>query len=219
MSKEQSALEVFRDLNLRGSPAQLDAFHDALMKRMAPPWSRSKADERYSSAVPEFQDALVFHRQPDASVPGARLFLWRNADHYEVSSIVPIGAEGLGRGGYNTVLKDFVGSVAGPAAEAAGIKLELTVEAQTLDDWATPEVASALRLFSHLADRSTGASHAPDKKRWFDFIVKAHRSGDPLNTSRLLRWLIEVEGWGEDRASQLVIEYEFGLGVLDFVNE
>jgi len=218
MPMDEQALEVFQNLNLRGSSAQLTVLREALIERIAPPWSRSKADERYSADVRGSQGALVLHRQPDAGVPGARLFLWQNADHYEVSNIVPLESGELGRGGYNIVLKDFIGRIAGPAAEAAGITVELTGSAQTLDDWTTPEVASALRLFSHFANKSTGSSHPLDKERWFDFIAKAHASDDRLDTSQLMRWLVEVERWGEDEASDLVIEYEFGLGLLDFVN-
>jgi hypothetical protein len=219
MPTDEQALEVFQDFKLRGSSAQLNVFRDALIEGIAPPWSRSKADERYSASVRGSQGALVLHRQPDASAPGAKLFLWRNADLYEVSNIVPLASGELGRGGYNTVLNDFIARIARPAATAAGLSVELTGSAQTLDDWTTPEVARALRLFSHLANKSTGSSHPLDKERWFDFIAKAHATTDPLSTSQLMRWLVEVEEWGEDEASDLVIEYEFGLGLLDFVNK
>jgi hypothetical protein len=220
MPTDEQALEVFQNLRLRGSSGQLSHFREALIERIAQPWSRSKADERYSLGVRgSSQGVLVLHRQPDADAPGAKLFLWRNADHYEVSNIVPLGAGELGRSGYNIVLRDFITRVAGPAADAAGITAELTGSMQTLDDWTTPQVASALRLFSRLANKSTGSSHPLDKERWFDFIVKAHASPDRLDTSELLRWLVEAENWGEDEASDLVIEYEFGLGLLDFVNK
>ena len=58
-----------------------------------------------------------------------------------------------------------------------------------------------------------------DRERWYAFIVKAHGHDEKLDTDRLGRWLIQVERWPEDEAHDLVIEYEFGSGLLDYLQK
>ena len=53
-----------------------------------------------------------------------------------------------------------------------------------------------------------------DRDRWFEFLIDVHGNDERLDTGRLGRWLIEVEGWSDDMANELVIEYEFALGLL-----
>jgi hypothetical protein len=219
MPADDQALEVFRDLNLRGSATQLDAFRAALIERIVPPWVRSEAEERYSASIRGNQDVLVLCREPDLSTPAARVFLWRNDDCYQVSNIVPIETSELGRGDYNNVLNDFILRVAEPAANATGISVEVTGSRQGLENWTTPQVASALRRFSHLANKSTGSAHWLDKERWFEFIVRSHDYEKPLDTNQLGRWLVEVENWSEDKAHELVLEYEFGQALLEFIGK
>src|SRR3546814_8731568 len=71
------------------------------------------------------------------------------------------------------------------------------------------------RSFSAAANKATGASHPLDQRRWFDFIISAHRSGKDIGTDRLARWLHEVEGWDEDSAHRLAGEYERCKELLD----
>jgi hypothetical protein len=65
-----------------------------------------------------------------------------------------------------------------------------------------------------LANKSTGASHPKDKERWFEFLISAHRTSARLDADLLARWLSEAEGWPEDTAHALAIDYEFALGLL-----
>ena len=78
----------------------------------------------------------------------------------------------------------------------------------------SPAVAEALRRFSVLANKSTGASHPLDRDRWFDFILLAHRENAQLDASVLARWLSESEGWFEDCARDLAGEYERSRSLL-----
>lgn len=76
-----------------------------------------------------------------------------------------------------------------------------------------------LRRFSGAANKSTGASHPSDERRWFDFIVAVHRAGDKLDAARLARWLHEAEGWDEDSAHKLAGNYETSLALLTHYDE
>jgi hypothetical protein len=69
--------------------------------------------------------------------------------------------------------------------------------------------------FSRLANKSTGAAHPMDKKRWYAFLIAAHRASKRLDSDQLARWLVEVEAWSAGRAQDLAIDYEFALGLLE----
>src|SRR5690606_15672910 len=112
-------------------------------------------------------------------------------------------------------LEDFSASVAQPAAAAAGFTVEMTAAEQGLDNWLPTEAAEALRSFSSHANKATGSSHPQDRERWFAFLLAVHRSRAERDTGFLVRWLTEVEGWSDDEAHTLAIEYEFGLALLD----
>ena len=45
-------------------------------------------------------------------------------------------------------------------------------------------------------------------------LIAAHRTRASLDADRLARWLAEVEGWSDEAAHELAIDYEFGLGLL-----
>src|SRR3546814_3953965 len=80
-----------------------------------------------------------------------------------------------------------------PVAERFGWQVSTTSPTQGLDDWLDEESAAALRRFSAAANKATGASHPLDQRRWFDFIISAHRSGKDIGTDRLARWLHAVD--------------------------
>lgn len=76
----------------------------------------------------------------------------------------------------------------------------------------------ALHNFSILANKATGSSHPRDQERWFQFIFAAYRAPQQLDIDNLMRWLVEIEGWSDEKAHDLVIEYEFGLALLKEYN-
>jgi hypothetical protein len=117
---------------------------------------------------------------------------------------------------YNAILEEFSERLLRPHSERVGLRVELTETQADLDDWLSAEAAERLRRFSACANKSTGASHASDRERWNDFVVAAHRDRSSLSASTLRRWLIEVEGWPPEVASQLAIEYNYGRELLAF---
>jgi hypothetical protein len=151
------------------------------------------------------------------SLQSATLWLGSEGNGYAVSNIVPLDPKvgKLSYREYNEILQDFEFQMAAHAAVKAGFTVERTTPKESLDHWASPNTAEALRTFSRMANKSTGSSHPLDKERWYKFIIAAH--GDQhlkLGTHKLARWLFEVEGWRDEKASELVIEFEFGLSLL-----
>ncbi|MCY1462220.1 hypothetical protein D9M71_799680 [compost metagenome] len=54
-----------------------------------------------------------------------------------------------------------------------------------------------------------------DQKRWFSFLISAHRASKRPDSEQVARWLVEVDGWSSEQAQDLAIDYEFALGLLE----
>jgi hypothetical protein len=216
MTSHNGRLEVFQDLVLRGPEGDRSTLRHALIALAAPPWqhAQSKEDDMSAHAVGDV-DVIVFEREAGAGFNAAALVLWSRPDGYEVTNIVPREVRELGYSGYNAILQDFARHLAEPAARQVGFSLEITAAEQTLQDWLSPEAAEALKRFSAAANKSTGSSHPSDRRRWFDFLLQVHADKRRLDADQLARWLIEVERWSDDTAHDLVVQYEFGLELLD----
>lgn len=210
-----TSIRVHQDLVLRGEISERSAFAAALKQQARAPWFFDEQD----SAEAERdglggKGMLIFKCHNDPTLPPARLVLWPEDNGFSVPNIVPTASSELTIAEYNRLLSDFADRVARPVARQFGYTVSLTSAAQDLEDWTSEEAAAALRRFSAAANKSTGASHPMDERRWFDFIIAVHRSGKDMGTDRLNRWLHEVEGWDEDTAHDLAGEFERSLALL-----
>jgi len=208
-------LEVFQDLLLRGPATCRPQLRAALMDLAVGPWRHAaKEEDALSEHTSSDEEIFAFKRDPGDGLEAVGLVLWSEPEGFKVTNIVPRVAGELGVAGYNRHLIDFAERLAHPAAAKAGFSVEITTARQTLEDWASPDTADALRKFSAAANKSSGASHPLDRRRWFAFLIRAHRDATTLDTEQLVRWLIEAEEWPEDVAHMLAIQYEFALNLL-----
>ena len=161
------------------------------------------------------EDIIILVRASFDDIDESGLVLWQEHDDYRVANIVPRNVGELGIAKYNAILRDFVTRVAEPSAQSGSFDIELTSPNKTLEDWLDTEPALMLRRFSRLANKSTGAGHPKDKERWYAFLIATHYASKRLDSDQLARWLVEVEGWAEERAHELAIDYDFALGLLE----
>ncbi len=210
-----SKITVFRDMVLTGPADSRAPVVSALAAKAAEPW-RFNADGSADAAHSALGETgiMLFERTEDASLPAARLVLWPKGDGFYVPNVVPTTARKLTIAEYNSVLADFVEAIARPVARRFGWSVGITSAEQGLEDWLAAEPATALKRFSAAANKSTGASHPMDERRWFDFIIAVYRLGGNIDTDRLVRWLHEAEGWDETTAHDLAGEYERGMALL-----
>lgn len=208
-------IEVFRDLVLTGPAETREAVTATLVADAADPWrfDAKRSADAGRNALGE-DGVLLFERSADAGTPAARLVLWPKDNGYYVPNIVPTSVGQLTTSDYNSVLADFADTLARPVARRFGWSVGITTAQQGIDDWLAAEPAAALKRFSAAANKSTGASHPMDERRWFDFIIAVHRLGGDIATDRLARWLNEAEGWDESTAHDLAGEYERGMALL-----
>ena len=213
---DEGKIKVFQDLVLRGPASGRAALRTALIEAASEPWRHSGERERELSAhAGRDGDIIVFERDRSGDVDAVGLVLWSRDEGFEITNIVPREVGELGEHRYNVALNEFVDHVAEPAAAQAGFTVEVSPAEQGLEDWLAPEAASALRRFSGAANKSTGSSHPMDRRRWFSFLFAVQREQCALHSDRLIRWMTEIEGWPEDQAHDLAIQYEFALKLLD----
>lgn len=211
---QNESLEVFQDLMLVGPDADKSRLRTALISHAKGPWKHARDREDQLVRMGDADSVIAFERSEGEGIDAVGLVLWAKQGGFEISNIVPLKVRELGPRRYNAALQDFEGSVARPAAEEVGFAVKTTPAQQGISDWLPPDAAQALRRFSTAANKTTGSAHPLDRQRWFAFLILAHREGN-LDTDRLMRWLVEVENWPEDVAHDLVIEYDFGLALLD----
>lgn len=209
---EAVCIEVFQDLTLTSSAGQRSALCEALSRNAMPPWRHAEEREREFSKTS--REYLAFQRASADNLAASGLTLCEQADGYEVVNIVPLEDGELGISGYNDVLNDFIKRVVNPAAQELRFDVTLTPRKQSITDWTSDEVASALHTFSVCANKSTGTGHPADRKRWFAFLFAAYATNTKLDTEFLSRWLVEAEEWPPDIAHDLVDRYQYSMDLL-----
>jgi hypothetical protein len=213
-------IEVFQDMQIQGPIERRPDLRSALIASVKAPWlidlDKSAEATRYAGTS---DDVLVFRCEANNDHPAAALTLWSIPQGYCVPNIVPMEYGKLTFSEYNAVLASFLVCVVGPIVKKFGFEVSITQPSQDIDDWLSPDAASKLRLFSGAANKSSGAGHPSDERRWFDFLIAVHRSGKDLGSDRLARWLHEVEGWDEETAGQLAGNFENALSLLTHYDE
>lgn len=210
-----SGIEVFQDMELSGPASNRAAVAAALIESAAHPWAfDKKGSDEADKGTFGHKGTLIFRRQRDGDLPAGRLVLLSRKEGYSVPNITPDEFGQLSIAQYNGLLKNFVESIAQPVARRFGYIVNITSAIQGLEDWMSKAAADALRNFSAATNKSTGASHPMDERRWFDFILAVHRGRDDVGPDRLRRWLHEVEGWTDEVAVELSGEFERSLALL-----
>ena len=214
MSKVADSIEVFQDLFLTCSDERRSRFREALLQYARAPWRH--AEEREKELSHDGHDVMAFEREAGSGIVSSSVVLWlfEKGDEYKVTNIVPLDVNSLGVTGYNDALNDFKDRIAEPASKDSGFRVRITPREQSVRDWTSKEAADALQFFSEAANKSTGSAHPSDRKRWFQFLMSAYKANKKPNPELLERWLVEVEEWPPDTASELVTEYEFGVDLL-----
>jgi hypothetical protein len=209
-------MEVYRELYLRMDPDQMAAVADQIERSPPQGWARDRAAEARLRAVPEpHSPTYCFTCAARRARPAATLFLMAEDEAtFKVLNVLRPSGEPLTRRQYNAIVEDFYRRVLRPLMGSGGVRASLTAVQAELEHWLSAEAAESLRRFSAWANKKTGSAHPADRERWHDFLLRAHQSDSPMTAPELGRWLLEVGEWSDERAEQLVLEYEFGRELL-----
>lgn len=213
-----TGIEQFQDLSVWGSAESVGQMKNVVASALSSPWSRDAEAEKQTAAGSTYQDVLIVRRGRTNDVPAATLFMFKGDRGWTVGNIVPSEVRSLSKAQYNAILSEFCDRFVRPVATELGLSVEISADHQSLEDWLPPDAVSALRSFSAAANKSTGSGHPLDKQRWYAFLTLAHGHTENFDASLLTQWLVQIEHWPEGIATDLASEYEFGLGLLDYVD-
>ena len=130
-------------------------------------------------------------------------------------NIIPTNTNRLSKEEYNFILNVFVDTFIRRTAADYHSEVVLSNPLLDLNDYVDKEVVHTLKLFSEMANKSTGRTHPLDEKRWFDFLIISSSRKCRLSVDYLEGWLVD-NGWSPDMASSLGLDYEYGLSLLDY---
>jgi hypothetical protein len=84
-----------------------------------------------------------------------------------------------------------------------------------IEDLMSADTFKLLKRFSSLANKSTGSGHPSDREYWYAFLLAINEEGASLASYDLSRWLIEIQKWPDQTVCNLMIEFEFAIGLLE----
>lgn len=214
-SKLRETMKVFGELTIQlKNKLYLDLVAE-IERKLTEGWTRNVERETEVWSRSQAKSSCFRYAGTDKASPtSADLWLHNAGQHAYVSNIVPAQQGRLSYDEYNTILRTFWEQLAQPAAEILGLRALLSKTDVEIEDLLSKKAAEALQSFSANANKSTGSSHPLDKQRWNEFLITCHRKKDRIGTDLLSKWLMQ-DGWDEESASDLVIQFEQGTGLLE----
>jgi hypothetical protein len=207
-------MKNFKDFYLSGSRENLQKFMCNISDYIVNDWKQSNDSK--------FKDNFIVFIYCGDKVNKASVFLYvKDFDklEFKVTNIVPMEKSSLNYDEYNEVLDKWAKDCIIPYVNDWGLSYKVTSENVDLEYYMSKECARKLRMFSSTANKSTGSSHPCDQERWHDFICQTMKDKDKNVISILGRWLVEEEGWDDEHATELVIQYEQGIALLEHYRE
>jgi len=212
-------MKVFRELKIQGSKVKIKDTLTKIENRLKDGWIRNRDQENKISSDAT-NEMYCFSCTDTSSRKAASLWLaYRNDDTLYVSNIIPLNLRQLDVDQYNEIIREFYKKFVAPAAESLTLKHVLTSDTKEIQDWVSTETVAKLQRFARLANKNTGSTHPSDQERWFNFLVAAHAESTTLGPQTLAKWLEETEGWPEEIAYDISIEYEFSQSLLKVYDE
>jgi hypothetical protein len=206
----------FRDLVVPDASAHFEELVGEIERRISSPWSRDQETEQSRHLGGRYR---VFGRQDTTAGPGVLLFLITRNYDVEIANVVPTGdRHELTMQEYNEAVAEFNDRFLAEAASILGLEVSLSETELDLGQVLDEGTFRALLAFSRASNRATGSSHPSDRQRWLSFIVAAYRTGANLSSGDLQSWLV-LDGWSEDVVFDLIVQFEFAMGLLRYVAE
>ncbi|SRR5713101_3022155 len=210
-------MKIFRELHVVAPSNQALSWSDLIGRVQAKldlGWSRDIESEGNWARDYQTKPPFSFRCTKQGRREEARLYLGCSETRMHVFNVVPQSVQRLSIEQYNLIVAEFCERFVRPVAEPQGFRVELSADERQIDEVLPSGAARLLHQFSAAANKGTGSAHPYDKRRWFDFLIEAYKSGASLDSYTLRRWLIEEENWPDELATNLVEEYEFARSLL-----
>lgn len=218
-------LKTFQELTIRGRESNLRDFFETLtMELEQAGWERNtNGEEQYKRDSIE-SDGVFVKPPPLEDELQVDIILTSRKPHneYRVTNIIPHSKGSLDYDEYNMVLNIFYDLFIKDKQKKYKLDVDLSEPEVSLDKYMSGKSVRLLETFSSAANKNTGSAHPSDRERWNRFIISVCKKDEAPAmgiVDIVRRWLIEVGGWSESVAGELVIEFEFGFALLKQYNE
>ncbi|MGU7841429.1 hypothetical protein ACV22V_18375 [Burkholderia sp. AW33-5] len=202
-------MKQFQDLSIDVAGIDEQTAVRKIAESLPGEWVREN-DRDVDLAVSINGKLYAFEFKSSRGLPASKLFATRVTNGLRVTNILPIDADELSVDEYNAILQQFV-----QQAIEGKFPYHLSQPEVKLTDLVGEPAAGLFYDFSRNANRATGRLHDADEGRWFEFLYSLTDKYRKLKPSELQRFLIE-DGWPEDKAVELVEDFEYGLAAMTF---
>ncbi|MBB3186098.1 hypothetical protein [Microbacter margulisiae] len=216
-------MEVFQDLKLKPkNPESIDLLISRIREKANNSDWTVKNDfvENYRKNLGENEKKVICLMSPKIKISDKEIqaYVWLGQwkSTLDVFNIVPIKTGSLSFSEYNYILQQFYKLFIEQEIEKLEFEIVYTESEKSIEKLAGEEVARALKKFSLAANKSTGHSRQMDSEKWKEFICLAHKLKSELGVEELVRWLKDDEGWSDDKAWDLGLDYEYSMDLLNY---
>jgi len=203
------AMKTFQELFIKNGKAFIDYVSS---RPKSGNWERNI---EYEKRLEDTGPSQICFLYSGTALPPASIWIAENdEDQQYVSNIVPEGATSLSVIGYNELLNSWKSEYLSEFVhEISTTASEITIESTT-----NAVIAEAFNAFSRTANKSTGHSHPLDEEKWFRIIFECVMADKYIKHELLQAELLD-DGWEEDTAYELVIDYEYGVAAMKYYKD
>lgn len=211
-------MKTFKHLKIKSKDSQtLKDILSSVISGLPSNWKlRADLVDDYAKNVSKSKDEIGCFESP--IIGKQRGFVWFVIWEEELSivNIVPTVSGELTFDEYNNILDAFYKDCVSSPLTGKSVDVEISGGIYDIEALAGKNTFYALNKWEKLCNHSTGNSHPNDFERWADFVSIAFNEKSELTPDLLSRWLVEERNWkDDDLVSELMLDYEYGLALLE----
>jgi hypothetical protein len=211
-------MKTFKHLKIESTDSQtLKDILSSIISGLPSNWKlRSDLVNDYAKNVSKSKDEIGCFESP--IIGNQQGFVWFVIWEEELSivNIVPTVSGELTFDEYNNILDAFYIDCVSRPLTGKSVAVKISVGIYDIEALAGKNTFDALNKWENLCNHSTGNSHPNDFEHWADFVSIAFNEKSELTPDLLSRWLVEERNWkDEDLVSELMVDYEYGLALLE----
>lgn len=208
--------EVIQELSITGSDENREKIRQSIIQCLTGDWRHAPDKEAMPSQGPDSDDENLQILYAGPFLPHCQLSLWGKDYGYKLTNIIPTDPdrEQITITQYNQILQAFYKDVVQHVTEDGSISVEISEPTSTIERWISTKAAKALERFSSEPNRKTGLDNPYVKEKWYEFVASAYSGNSTLPEPILEEWL-KRDGWDDDHARQLVLNYIDALSLLN----
>jgi hypothetical protein len=208
-------MKTFRKLFITLNGYDPENFIKKLQSQPSQHWYHNVEKDRHIEELDAMLYCFSYSENAD-NLPSALLYLMeKQKGILSVTNILPTEKYELSFDEYNGLLLSFHDELVVPTTQQTLIQTEITPPEIKLEEFIPKEAIDSLEAFSSSGKKSIEIFQPYNQQRWFEFLTTIHRNKAPLSTE-LLEKKLQEDGWSEESAVKLGIEYEFARDLLKY---